>query len=152
VSVIPSQIKGFINELSDLLSADDADFQSPPIVVNTYQNGSTDPLAGKPNVAELKAEIDAATKPSGILSSVQQTLSGAASSVSSAVSSLTSKLTGGTTSSGAKAASSTGGGSSWLVWVLVAGGGVLLYLGLAGGKGKKSFFGKLGGKSSIKLR
>jgi hypothetical protein len=157
VSLIPSQVKGFINELSDLLSADDADFQTPGVVADPIRHeAAADPLAGRPNIAYMSlATADAAPAAgAGFLASTKQTLSNAATSVSSAVSSLVSKVTGGTSSDpAAKSASSAGGSSSsWMLWALLAGGAAAVYFAMKPkGKGGKSFLSKLGGKSSVKL-
>lgn len=155
MSLIPSKIKGVISDLSDILSADDADFETPPIVASgAYEtlSGPTDPLAGKPNVAVMN--ISPVAEGSGVIASVKSSVSSAASSVSSAFSSLVSKVSGGTSSGpAAKSASSAGSpSSSWMIWALGAGVAAALYVAFKPKrKGGKSFLGKLGGKSSIKL-
>ena len=135
--------------LADLLSAPDVEFISapdatpilnPPVGTDDTHALPVPGPVGRPAVMPFSF--------SSALASAGTAVSSATSSVSNSVKSLVSKVTG--TSSSASGAKTAAPGSSWMLYALLAGAAVVVFVVMRGKKGG-SILSKLGGKSGVKL-
>lgn len=140
--------------LSDVLSAPDMDFvggggDATPVYVPRYEDDVQSSFS-PPSAPVIGRPMEMPASASSVLASASAAVSSAVSSVTSGAQSLISKVTG--SASSATGAKASGSSSSWTLWLVLAAAAACAWYLIAKPKGRgKSFFPKLGGKSSVKL-